>query len=143
MVLDFSWLGVMRPVSSYAYEPDETPKRKHHWDKDEAGFDEDGAGFVGKCPTSITIPVAQELLDGAIPWFPARGDKAYPQRLYAIRKGVLYRATPTNPGRSYHGFPEHYSRFVKGTGSRELREQLLTRARTEGCEQELREWMKW
>jgi hypothetical protein len=54
---------------------------------------------------------------------------------------VLYRATPTNPGRSYHGFPEHLSKF--SPGNRELRDQIMKLARDRSCEQELRAWMQW
>src|SRR6266568_2885800 len=46
--------GVLRRMQDadvphkWLYEPDEVPKRKHHWDQDEAGFVAVGAIFVGK-----------------------------------------------------------------------------------------------
>ncbi len=36
----------------WLYEPDENPKRKHHWNKDYAGFVEVGPNRVGKCPAT-------------------------------------------------------------------------------------------
>lgn len=32
------------------YRVDESPKRKHHWDRDEPGFLEVSGALVGKCP---------------------------------------------------------------------------------------------
>jgi hypothetical protein len=127
---------------SWKYEPDEVPKRKHHWSEPSAGFEEDPAGNrVGKCPSGLPLETAQALLDRAIPWSPSTWRRTYPQRLYAVLEGVLYRANPTNPGTSYHGFPEHPSRFPKG--GRALKHALLGRAKELGCEAELKRWMRW
>ncbi|MGH7150654.1 MAG: hypothetical protein ACREIU_08150 [Planctomycetota bacterium] len=126
----------------WRYEPDESPKRKHAWDRDEPGFLEVSPGqVVAKCPSGVTPREAQELLDQAIPWSPRSWRRGYPQRLYAVRDGVLYRATPTVPGRSYHGFPEHQSTFPRG--ARELQREILDRARALRCETGLRRWMNW
>ncbi len=127
---------------SWRYEPDEMPKRKHAWDRDEAGFVEVAAGqLVSKCPIGVSPSEAQELLDGAIPWSPRSWRRDHPQRLYAVRGGVLYRAMPTVPGRSYHGFPEHSTGFPRG--ARALKRQILARARELQCELEVRRWMNW
>jgi hypothetical protein len=96
---------------SWLYEPDEQPKRKHHWDRPVAGFIRVGQNVVAKCPNNLTIDKAQQILNEAIPWSPRNWRRPYPQRLYNVADGVLYRATPTNPGRSYHGFPEIADRF--------------------------------
>ncbi len=133
---------VMEDVNVWAYEPDEVPKRKHRWGNDYAGFVEVGGNLVGKCPTSMTMDRAEKLLNDGIPWSPGNWRRPYPKRIYVIGDdGVLYRATPTNPGRSYHGFPEHYLLFPDG--SQNLRKQLLQVARERGCEDKVREWMRW
>ena len=125
----------------WLYEPDENPKRKHHWSRDEAGFVTVGGIFVGKCPSGMTLAQAQTLLDSGIEWSPRAWGDTYPQRIYCVWEGVLYRATITNPGRSYHGFPEHPSKFPPG--NRLLRTQILELARQRDCERELRAWMRW
>jgi hypothetical protein len=98
----------------WLYEPDEVPKRKHHWKEPRAGFVMVGNVLIGKCPSTMTLESAEELLNSGVEWSPKGWQREYPQRIYAVSDGVLYRATPTNPGRSYHGFPEHYSRFPRG-----------------------------
>jgi hypothetical protein len=139
--------GVLRLVQvadaphKWLYEPDEDPKRKHHWDQNEAGFVTVGATFVGKCPNGMSMQLAQTLLDTGIEWSPKMWVEPYPQRIYCVWGGVLYRATPTIPGRSYHGFPEHPSRFPPG--NRALRNQIIELARKRNCEQGLRAWMQW
>ncbi len=128
---------------AWAYEPDEVPKKKHHWDNDQAGFLKIGPNEVGKCPAGMTMEQAQALLDDAVPFFPPRWKRVYPQRLYAVKDGVVYRATPTNPGISYHGFPEHPAKFPAGRNGAEVKQKLLERARQQGCEKEVRRWMNW
>ena len=126
----------------WLYEPDEDPKRKHHWNQNEAGFVTVGAILVGKCPSGMSIQLAQTLLDTGIEWSPSKGwIQPYPQRIYCVWDGVLYRAMPTNPGRSYHGFPEYPSGFPPG--NRALRDQIVDLARVCDCEQDLRAWMHW
>jgi hypothetical protein len=128
-------LGVWR------YEPDETPKRKHHWKENFAGFETVGSVLVAKCPNGMSLEQAEDLLNDGIEWSPRGWLNDYPQRIYAVLDGVLYRAMPTNPGASYHGFPEHHSRFP--AGNRALRQRVLEQAARRGCELELRRWMKW
>ena len=128
---------------TWRYEPDENPKRKHHWNRDRAGFVTVGRIRVGKCPATMDPSGAQMLLDDAIPYFPPRWDRPYPQRLYAVSDGVVYRAAPTNPGTSYHGFPEHPSMFPRAGNARDVKRQLLERAAQQGCEREVRRWMNW
>lgn len=95
----------------WSHEPDERPKRGHHWDRSEARFHELPAGeVVGKCPSTLSLADAQLLLDEAVRWQESRCPGPHPSRLYSVHEGVLYRATPTVPGRSYHGFPEHPDR---------------------------------
>lgn len=75
----------------------------------------------------MSLQLAQMLLDTGIEWSPKMWDQTYPQRIYCVWDGVLYRATPTIPGRSYHGFPEYPSRFPPG--NRALRNQIMELAK--------------
>ena len=130
-------------LSRWLYEHDESPKRKHAWGEGSAGFASVRGVLVGKCPAHMGISEAQELLDTALPFSSPRWPHDYPQRLYAVHDGVVYRATRTRPGVSYHGFPEHPSRFPEGRTGGLLKERLLQRATELGCEQEVRQWMDW
>ena len=44
---------------------------------------------------------------------------------------------------SYHGFPEHPSKFPRGGSARAVKKELLERATQQGCEREVRRWMNW
>ena len=61
----------------WLYEPDENPKRKHHWNKDYAGFVEVGPNRVGKCPATLNLSDAQALLEPAVPSAAVRGPRRY------------------------------------------------------------------
>jgi hypothetical protein len=82
--------GVLRRMQvadvpqKWLYEPDEDPKRKHHWTRDEAGFVTVGAIFVGKCPSNMSIQLAQMLLNTGIEWSPRMWPEPYPQRIYCV-----------------------------------------------------------
>lgn len=111
----------------WIYQPDEFPKRKHHWRHDYAGFDEKGPVFVGKCPSGMTLDDAHELLNNAVPYFPPRWKRNYPQRLYAVSEG----------------FPEHPTKFPKNRKGTAVKKALLEQAKQQGCEKEVRRWMNW
>lgn len=128
-------------TSRWTYEP-EDPKWKHAWEHHHAGFVTVDGVAVGKCPSHVTKAVAEQWLAEAHPWSPASWSKSYPKRMYYVDdSGVLYRATPTNPGRSYHGFPEHPTLFPHGAA--ELKAGLVAEAARNNCEDELRDWMDW
>ncbi len=127
------------PRVGWKYEPDQIPKRKHHWAKKRAGVVEVKGVRVSKCPSDLTLSDAEEMLNDGIEWSPSRWPHDHPQRVYAIREGVVYRATPTNPGVSYHGFPELLENLPP---SRALRQQLIARATTLGCESEVVAWLR-
>lgn len=133
-----------RTASSIRYEPDESRKRKHYWDRPHAGFEDGPDGeSVGKCPVDMTIVDAQALLDDGIP-FHSHPRRARPTYVYAVSDaGVLYRGTWTTPGQSMHGFPEDPARFPKGRTGVRLRDAILEQARRKGCETQLRDWMQW
>ena len=128
-------------IEQWRYEPEE-PKWKHAWEHDRAGFQTVHGVPVGKCPNSVSNAEAERWLAEAWPWSPSNWPRSYPQRMYYVHEsGVLYRATPTNPGRSYHGFPEHPDLFPRGAAT--LKRDLLAVATEKGCEDELRDWMDW
>lgn len=100
-------------MPSWVYEPDEKPKRKHFWDKPLPGFILIQGNLVGKCPDTLSLEDAQRLLNEGIPYSPKGWRQAYPKRIYVVHENCVYRATPTNPGVSYHGFPEKPSELRK------------------------------
>jgi hypothetical protein len=131
------------PRSSRPSGRSQRARRKHHWNQPRAGFVRIGPADVGKCPSTMTLETALALLQRAVPWFPSRWQHSYPKRLYAVFDGVVYRATPTVPGVSYHGFPEHPAQFATGGNANEVKRQLLERASETNCEVEVRAWMNW
>jgi len=125
------------PKQSWEYVPDELPKRKHAWDRNEAGFIEVDGVKVGKCPHNI-MQEAKELLNTGLEESPEKGwSRKHPKRIYNIHKGVVYAATPTQHGKSYHGFPELPRRV-----SPAMKKRLLALAQTLGCETEIKQWLK-
>jgi hypothetical protein len=119
----------------WVYEENPDRKHKRGWDQPRPDFLEVMGEIVGKCPTTITIGKAEELLNSGITYSPPRWPHSYPERIYNIHEGQLYRATPTVPGRSYHGFPEHPTRAQKLP--KELKRRILDLARTNECEVEV------
>lgn len=123
----------------WKYESDQRPKRKHHWSRNEAGFVVVDGHRVGKCPQKLSSARAEELVNKGFQYFPFRWTKAYPSRIYVVDDGVLYRAVPTNPGVSYHGFPEDPAAFQELPA--ETRKQILEHARDLGQLEEVRKWL--
>ena len=119
----------------WVYQENLDRKHKRGWDQPRPGFMEVKGEIVGKCPTTITVEKAEELLNSGIPYFPQRWPRSYPERIYNIHDGHLYRATPTVPGRSYHGFPEHPTNARKLP--RDLKKLILDLARTHHCQEEV------
>jgi len=79
----------------------------------------------------MSLETAAELFNQAV---------GYKKRRYAIHRGVLYRGTPTVPGRSYHGFPERPSEFERLP--RQVKEAIWQRAEGAGYKEELRKWLQ-
>ena len=97
----------------YKYERGDH-RRKHCWTRGYADFIEEHGHLVGKCPSSITDALAERLLNQAVAEpdpFAIRGAPAdsWPKRLYAVYRGVIYEAVPTQPGKSYHFFKQQGS----------------------------------
>lgn len=135
LVLRRSRTATVRAVNGWLYEPEAQPKLKHHWQHNRADFVEVGSVQIAKCPAGMTLAAAQALLDNSVRYSPPRWSRPYPQRLYAVSDGVVYRATPTNPGVSYHGFPEHPDRFPSKGNARQVKQWLLGEAERQGCRQ--------
>ncbi|MBF0437587.1 MAG: hypothetical protein HQL93_00555 [Magnetococcales bacterium] len=89
------------PDHRWKYDPGEW-RFKHKWGNDYAGFEIENHEEVGKCPTSIDIKLAEELLNTGI------GDPNMesPKNIFNVHQGVVYRAKVTLLGVSFHGFPE-------------------------------------
>jgi hypothetical protein len=128
----------------YRYERGEH-RHKHCWKNDHAGFALwQGRYQVGKCPKTITDVVAETLLNQAVaepdPFFvPGQVKDKWPRRLYAVYRGVIYEAVPTQPG-SYHGYPWQ-ARPGRSPLPPEVIDQLRDMARKQGCADEFEEWL--
>jgi hypothetical protein len=125
----------------WKYQPDEDPKRKHHWSEPRAGFATEGGEKVGKCPCTITVELAERLLNQqGLPWDnPRLPTGTHPDRIYVVYDGVVYRAKPTIAGVSYHAFPELPERLRQLPKA--VREQILGLADRLGCKKEVQAWM--
>lgn len=123
----------------WKYETDESPKRKHHWTKDYAGTVRIDGRIVSKCPKNLTMKQAEELLNSGVEWSRARSRNPYPDRIYGVLDGTLYRAMPTVRGSSYHGFPEMKNDVPP---DRKLREEILRLAEIDGSERSMRKWLR-
>jgi hypothetical protein len=118
-------------------------RHKHHWNRPYAGIVFDGKEPVGKCPNNMTQELAEELLNEGIPWYDpkrplicSQTQLPYPQAIYNVYEGVVYKAIPTQVGCSYHGFP-----VIKKIPE-EIKEQLYQLAEQKGCKRELTKWLK-
>jgi hypothetical protein len=117
-------------------------RRKHQWDKGYAGFQPSQRGAVGKCPNNVTEEIAQKILnEEARPIYDGDG-RAFPDRFYAVYKGVVYEAVPTQPGISYHAYPWRGDLPGRRTLSRRVRRELLQIADIRGEVKELERWLK-
>ena len=140
-------MGVASPVSPdeeqaprWKYDPGESPKIKHGWSQDKAGFVRRDKGLIGKCPKGMTNGEAERLLNDGIPDSSVRGDAEHPGRVYVVHDGVLYRAVPTLAGVSYHGFPEDPKEFDRLDD--DLQRRIWERAHSLGQEKALKTWLR-
>jgi len=129
-----------RQDRQWRYDPGERPKKKHGWNKDEAGFVRSGQKRIGKFPHTLQMGTAQDLLNTGIAIQGPRDRSGHPRRIYVVHEGVLYRAVPTVPGLSYHGFPEWPEEFERLDG--DLKERIWQRARELGCLDDLKRWLR-
>ena len=124
----------------WEYEPDPERKHKKGWTSNSPGFVSVANVVVGKCPHDLTVEMCRELINNGVEDSPKRWSHSYPDRIYNIVRGVVYRATPTIGGRSYHGFPELQDRISELP--RELKNRLLDLAEAHGCREEVAKWLK-
>ena len=124
----------------WCYDPGESPKRKHGWAEDVAGFRKQGKVLVGKCPKGLKQETAEELINAGIAEVNLRQESEHPKRIYVIHDGVLYRAVSTEPGKSYHGFPELPRIFDELDD--ELKSAIWERAKQTGQEKEFKKWLR-
>lgn len=93
----------MNDQTPWLYDPAEH-RTKHCGTAERAEFVQDGSAYIGKCPITLSKTEAQNLLQHGIP---EHTDTAasHPERIFAYHQGVIYVAVPTEPGKSYHGYP--------------------------------------
>ncbi len=124
----------------WLYEPGDEGRPKHRWKHDYAGFVPARNGPVGKCPNHMTRSIAQKILnDEAVPVYEG-DDSAYPDKFYAVYKGVVYEAVPTRPGISYHAYPWRGDLPGRKGLPRSVLRQLYQVAKRRD---ELKEFEKW
>lgn len=124
---------------AYVYDPGQG-RFKHRWNKDYAGFEADRNGYIGRCPKTMTLEKAQELLDTGFPVYDE--DEPYPEYVFNVFCGVVYVGVKTERGKSYHGYPW---RGDKGMGPgipKRIKAELQKRAFLQGESREFRKWMK-
>ena len=124
----------------WTYEHDEKPKRRHAWSEGRSGFVEVNGYSVGKCPNDVTTSEAELHLNAGVPMFPERWEHSWPKRIYVIFRQELYRATPTNPGVSYHAFPERPEEYRRLP--RDTQKAILDLAKKLTCEEQIRQWSR-
>ena len=122
-------------MTGWKYDPGDK-RFKHKWNKDVADFVTPDGMPVGKCPKSVGIDLATHLLNSGIEWHNPKIPKAYPDHIYNVYKGVIYKATITLHGRSYHGYP------WKGRLPRQIYDKLVEIAKSQGYQAEFDEWVK-
>lgn len=94
---------------------------------------------VGQCPPVFRQDpgLAQRLLESGIPYTNQRDRGTAPHQIFAVHEGVAYRALPTEPGRSWHGFPCRTQEIPRA-----IQRQLEAAAERLGCAEGLRRWLK-
>jgi hypothetical protein len=131
-------------VVQYKYERGEH-RIKHRWRNDYAGFIRQHGHLIGKCPATITEAIAETVLNQAVaepdPFvIPGRAPALWPKRLYGVYEGVIYEAVPTEPGKSYHGYPWR-GREGRGPLPSEVVSRLRELASAEGHLEEFEDWL--
>lgn len=130
-------------LPEYDYQPDERPKRKHHWGEPYAGFVFRRGTPIGKCPVDLTVEIAKGLLNEGIPYCNPRAQGPHPDRVYVVHGGVVYRATVTSFGKSYHGYPELPAELrALRTTNRHLFDRILDRAKEMGQLEAVQAWVE-
>ena len=118
-------------------------RRKHCWNKSVPGFVPGKRGPVGKCSNLITDVIAKTLLNSGFHLPPDEDEDEdedhagwYPDEIFNVHNGAVYVAVPTQPGRSYHGYP------YQGRLPKVVVASLRARAAEDGCLEGLERWLK-
>lgn len=121
-------------------EYDPTPGRpKHRWKKNYAGFKKQGGHRIGKCPQDLTLSVAKRLLQNAVADVASPFDSTpYPKNLYAVYRGVIYRAVGGERTNVYHGFPCDRINNLDATVYQKLEQQAIQ----EGTLKNFKRWVR-
>lgn len=112
---------------------------KHCWKHEYADFQEVRGALIGKCPSTITDEIAEEILNSGFA-FRKHGCQEI-EYIYAVYKGVVYEAAPTEGGKSFHGYPWRGDRGLAPLPDRIL-EGLEKAAIESDCLAEFKKWMK-
>ena len=129
-------------VERLRYDPGEH-RRKHCWQQSHADFENIGVAVVGKCPSTLSKAVAEQLLNDAVfegehPLPPIA--QAMPDRVWNVHEGVVYEAVCPAPG-VYHGYP-WCGRPGRNRLARPVKRALLEKARQQGCAAAVEDWFK-
>ncbi|MFU8803426.1 MAG: hypothetical protein ACNA8W_06435 [Bradymonadaceae bacterium] len=94
-------------------------------------------GHVHQSVASISEAIAERLLKtGFVEADPFGDDGGSPQEIYNLYRGIPYVAVPTQPGKSYPGYP------WRGRMSASIRMKLELRAEDSGYLKEFNKWLK-
>lgn len=122
----------------WKYDPGEH-RVKHCSNEPEAHFVREGSAVIGKCPGTLPKTLAEKLLNSGFGYFEPGSE--YPSKIYNVHQGVVYEATPTSPGVSYHGYP--WTRLPgRQMIPRRIIKSLEQRATEEGSLSAYKDWMK-
>jgi hypothetical protein len=92
--------------------------------------------WIGKCPSTLTQPDREVLLNEAIAASNGDRELAPPKKLYVVHEGAIYEAQTSDRGRSYHGYP------YRGKLSPSLISALRAMAKRKNCLEAFEQWLK-
>lgn len=125
-------------LPNWKYDPGEH-RVKHCSNEPEAHFVRVGSAVVGKCAGTLTKVQAEVLLNSGCSYLEPSID--YPSKIYNVHQGVVYEAVPTEPGKSYHGYP-----WRRMPGRKLIPRQILKKleelAEAQGCLRAYKDWMR-
>lgn len=117
------------------YDPGEH-RTKHCWKEPRADFVTQGSAEIGKCPSTLSKKLAEQLLNDGIGYPP---EQATPERIYNVYAGVVYEAVCS--GDTWHGYPWRY-RPGRRALPRQILQELENRAQRQCCLPEYKDWIK-
>lgn len=122
-------------VQPKRYDPGEH-RVKHCWNMPKAKFVRQGSAVIGKCPSTLSKQLAEQLLNDGIGYPVGQAD---PERIYNLHDGVVYEAVYS--GDSWHGYPWRYRPGRKSL-PRQIKQELERRAEQQCCLPGYKYWMK-